>query len=235
MLVISNYYTIILSFFNILCFAPDNRGILPLSQLVMSNHIQKDEVLYIMSEDLLIKYCSPTLAGLKTGSMFPVEFDTHKEMVAAFKKFNALLVKKGLRAIPLRKKTGRYLFYVFRPERLAKELNCPEAQEILCSNGYPEGNVSKCLACLMKRLASQVDFPHEIGLFLGYPPYDVKEFMLNKSIPKKIGYWKVYGDSEAAEKTFTKYDKCKRIYLSEYSKGKSLDQLIVSEPGKYNN
>ena len=40
LLVVSNYYIIILPFFTTLCFAPDNMGILTLNWLVLSNHTE---------------------------------------------------------------------------------------------------------------------------------------------------------------------------------------------------
>ena len=39
-------------------------------------------------------------------------------------------------------------------------------------------------------------FPHEIGIFLGYPLADVAGFIRNKGRNCKcIGTWKVYGDA----------------------------------------
>lgn len=187
-----------------------------------------------MSEELLIKHCSPTLAGLKTGSMFSISFNSANEMVSEFKRINALLVKKGLCAIPIKKKSGSYLFYVYRPDCLRKDLMDPEAQKILLGKGYPVESTAKCLSCLLKKVCQESEFPHEIGLFLGYPPEDVAGFIENAKgeekaayVPKHIGHWKVYGDTENAFKLFSKYDKCKTVYAEMYKKGKTLDQLIV--------
>ena len=35
-----------------------------------------------MSEELLVKHCSPTLAGIKTGNLFSVNFDNADELRA---------------------------------------------------------------------------------------------------------------------------------------------------------
>jgi hypothetical protein len=46
-------------------------------------------------------------------------------------------------------------------------------------------------------------FPHEIGIFLGYPLADVISFM--SDVPQKniaCGYWKVYHRPERAERIF---------------------------------
>ena len=37
-----------------------------------------------MSEELLIRHCAPTLAGLKTGSLFVCAFESNASMVAGF-------------------------------------------------------------------------------------------------------------------------------------------------------
>lgn len=50
-------------------------------------------------------------------------------------------------------------------------------------------------------MADYGEFPHEVGLFLGYPPEDVEGFIENKARSCKItGYWKVYSDEEKAKR-----------------------------------
>ena len=53
-------------------------------------------------------------------------------------------------------------------------------------------------------------FPHEIGLFLGYPPEDVLKYYVKKGKDYLFsGYWKVYTNPEKAIKTFELYDECR--------------------------
>ena len=69
------------------------------------------------------------------------------------------------------------------------------------------------LDVLSKRIRVQGDFPHEIGLFLGYPVEDVKGFILNKGHNCLFcGYWKVYSNADTARRTFERYNKC-RSYM----------------------
>lgn len=35
-----------------------------------------------MSEEVIVKYCSPTLAGIKTGSLFSCSYDSKNEVYA---------------------------------------------------------------------------------------------------------------------------------------------------------
>ncbi len=182
-----------------------------------------------MLEAALVNHCSPTLAGIKTGNLFPL---CVKEdgFIAEMRKLNRILVKKGLRIIPVKRKDRKLLIYVYRPERLLKDLARPEAEAILREKGYPTRYPRQCVSCLIRHLASDVEFPHEIGLFLGYPPSDVRCFMNDsREGVRCVGCWKAYGNVEEAEKTFEQFRKCTAIYRNLMKKGRSLEQLIVQD------
>ena len=180
-----------------------------------------------MSEENLIRHCSPTLAGLKTGNIFGCDFDSKAELYAEIRHLNRRLHSKGLRVIPLRYQEQRALIYVYRPEKLKQDFDCCETCRIL-KQGYETENQNQCLAELISRLRDEEEFPHEIGLFLGYPPEDVLGFIEKKPC-LCTGCWKVYHNQKEAVKLFAKYRKCTEIYLHEYHKGKSLEKLAVSE------
>ena len=97
--------------------------------------------------------------------------------------------------------------------------------------GYDVEDTEACIDCLRKKLEiikSSKDFPHEIGLFLGYPVEDVKGFIKHKGeCSKCIGCWKVYGDVQKAEDTFDRYKKCTSDYAARLKMGMTLDQLVV--------
>lgn len=139
---------------------------------------------------------------------------------------NLRLSPKGLRVLPLRFSGGRMLLYVYRPDGLRNDLAAEEARRILAEQGYVECEPERCLSELRRRLASSADFPHEIGLFLSYPPEDVRGFMSNSEC-KHVGCWKVYGDAEKAKKLFARYKKCTDLYALQFAGGKSIEQLTV--------
>lgn len=86
-----------------------------------------------------------------------------------------------------------------------------------------------CINRLIKKLREEPDFPHEIGLFLGYPLEDVKGFIENKADCSKCsGCWKVYGNEEKALKLFEKYQKCAGIYCAQWKKGMTIERLAVN-------
>ncbi len=175
----------------------------------------------------LVEYCAPTLAGLKTGNIFSVKnglYDIDEEI----RSLNSILVGRGLRLMPLRKKKESTMIYLYRPERLKEDLKDPAAAKILRDKGYSFRDPESCLAELAGHLKIDAVFPHEIGLFLGYPPYDVKKFMEDpfKGV-KCVGCWKSYGNECEAEKTFDKYKKCTAIYNKQIECGRPLEALIV--------
>ena len=130
-----------------------------------------------MSEEYLVWQAAPTLAGLKTGSLFPCKYESYEALKSEIRAMNRTLSKKGLRLIPLRRNEKQALLYLYRPERLRADLSSPEAVDILRREGYTDMRQERCLHELMRRLQRFEAFPHEIGLFLSYPPEDVRGFI----------------------------------------------------------
>ena len=77
-----------------------------------------------MSDELLVRHCSPTLAGMKTGSVFSCRSTSRSETLAQIRALNRRLVAKGLRVIPLRFTDQNVLVYVYRPGQLQQDLSC---------------------------------------------------------------------------------------------------------------
>ena len=182
-----------------------------------------------MSEEMLIRHCSPTLAGLKTANLFGCHYATREEMCEDIRSLNRLLSPKGLRVIPLQFQNQRALIYIYRPALLEQDLASCESAALLKQEGYQTESCNRHLANLRRRLHEQNDFPHEIGLFLGYPPEDVRGFMENEAENcKAVGYWKVYGNVTKALDTFARFRQCTETYLQELARGASLERLAVA-------
>ena len=119
--------------------------------------------------------------------------------------------------------------YLYRPDRLEEDLAEEEARDLLCEEGYSVRNSESCLLELIRRLRGRKAFPHEIGLFLSYPPEDVRGFIRYGGAESKLtGCWQVYGDEDAARKTFERFDRCTRIYCRRLSEGVPLTRLAVA-------
>lgn len=182
-----------------------------------------------MSEGMLVRHCSPTLAGMKTGSLFSCECPSTEELKADLRRVNLALGHKGIRVIPLCRSHRRALIYVYRPSQLRRDLSDPQVRALLDSMGYAGLSPEQCLIRLIRKLRRQEDFPHEIGLFLGYPPEDVRGFIENKAEGSKcVGCWKVYGDPQVAQAIFAKYRKCAQVYTQQWERGRPLERLTVA-------
>ena len=79
------------------------------------------------------------------------------------------------------------------------------------------------------RLCLEEEFPHEIGVFLGYPLDDVKGFIRHKGRDYTFcGCWKCYGDPQAARRRFERYRRCTAVLRRRYAEGTPITQLIVA-------
>ena len=181
-----------------------------------------------MSDEMIVRQCAPTLAGIKTGSLFPCPYESRTQLMDEIRAMNHMLVPKGLCMLPVRCEGGSALLYVYRPGRLQQDLQNDLAQRLLQKAGYSRGGSALCVSQLVQRLRRQEDFPHEIGLFLGYPPGDVCGFMEGRAC-KCIGCWKVYTDEAGAKHKFDQYRKCTRIYRAAWAKGTDIERLAVAD------
>lgn len=176
----------------------------------------------------LIEHCAPTLAGLKSAGLFRYFFDNAEEAGKEIEEINRQLNGRGVYVESLQWKNNAALIYTYRFSHLQRELKNPEAMELLTKYGYQSSDVGKCIAYLKKRLCSDTCFPHEIGIFLGYPLEDVNGFIANGGKNCKCcGLWKVYCDEKEKVQLFDRLKKCSKIYLQVFSEGRDLAQMTV--------
>lgn len=180
-----------------------------------------------MSLESIIRYCAPTLAGLKVGSLFSHRYSCEKQLREQVAQRNRHLNAKGIYFYLLRCEHGFSLIYVYRKKQLEAVLQEEEVQTFLSEWGYDRFNLSATLSKLKERTTDK-DFPHEIGVFLGYPMGDIKAFIQHKGANSICeGCWKVYTDEQSAKQTFARYKRCTNSYVRQYSAGIDLDCLTV--------
>lgn len=178
-----------------------------------------------MYDALLVRHCAPTLVGLKTGSLFSFPAD-QGALLSCLYRWNKQLMHQDIHALPLGRRGARTLIYLYRPRALLHDLEHPQAAQLLAELDYPLPCPQRCIAHLMAKLKQSPAFPHEIGLFLGYPPEDVRGFIRDPAACKFSGCWKVYGDVPAAQARFDAYRKCTRTCCALLTLGFGLEQLI---------
>ena len=119
---------------------------------------------------------------------------------------------------------------VYHNGQLERRLADERVQRVLAWFGYPVGQpLEALLKMLRRRIALNEGFPHEIGLFLGYPLEDVEGFIRNKGQGYTCcGHWKSYGDPAEARRRFAGYRACTETYRRRYDGGTPITQLIVA-------
>ena len=186
-----------------------------------------------MSDAFLVEHCAPTFAGLKTGNLFRISYADIEVFREELRRLNGILKKKGLRAVPVRMTAEFALVYLYRPDFLKRDLGSEEATCLLKSLGYEPQSVNRSVAFLARMMREKEAFPHEVGLFLGYPPEDVLGFMKSsREGVKCVGCWKVYGDEARARAAFWRFQRCREVFEENVQRGRKLEALIVRCPAK---
>lgn len=182
-----------------------------------------------MLERAIIDHASPTLAGLKLGNLFNYRCTDGFER--EFEALKGMLHQKGVALRTLRQADGKALIYVYRPAELARTLEDGATRSLLIQCGYDRFDVDGALLTLRGRLNEGEAFPHEIGVFLGYPLEDVLGFIENGGKNcLSCGCWKVYSDPCTALAAFKRFEKCKSVYQKRFAEGCPLLKLTVAPP-----
>ena len=179
-------------------------------------------------EQILAWHCAPTLLGAKASNLVALPAG-HVECPGELaRSCNQELGGGGLVFTLLCSCRKNALMLVYRPALLQQKLENPEAQNILRYYGYPVGKgLQPMLRKLRERLEELDGFPHEIGLFLDYPPEDVEGFIRNRGADCKMcGYWKVYSDVAQAKARFACYDACRKCLCGLVESGNTISGLV---------
>lgn len=76
----------------------------------------------------------------------------------------------------------------------------------------------------------QIDFPHEMGLILGYPVEDVRGFIENNGQNYLYsGYWKVYENLKEKLELFKSYEAVMNEQVYMLKSGMTLEEIICAE------
>lgn len=180
-------------------------------------------------ESVLIRQCAPTLAGLKPGSIFCVKFLDSESVQQKVQQWDKKLSPRGLSAQVLLKRPDSMLIYIYRKKHLEQILFQRDYQQFLRESGYSNANLDGLLAQLILRLRTRPEFPHEIGVFLGYPLEDVIGFIENHGQNFTCcGFWKSYSDPAEIQACFDRYRRCIHIYTILFEQGIPIERLAVS-------
>lgn len=134
----------------------------------------------------------------------------------------------------------RYILYeekdkltilLYHSAMLASYLTDRGARQLLWAEGYRAFDIQSVLTVFMQRYREfrrrGTDFPHELGLLLGYPLEDVRGFIYNKGKNSLYaGYWKVYANVPAKRLIFRQYERAKEALITMMYQGLELSEII---------
>lgn len=181
---------------------------------------------YYNFERTLAWHCAPALAGIKPADLISWEPQEHGGM-ELLGHYSAMLTQRGIRLRVLGQRGRRILLLIFRPARLDRWLTQSQVADMLSQVGYPVGAEIDTMLTHLRRRLLESGFPHEIGLFLGYPPADVAGFLENDGKGCKLcGFWKVYGDVDEAARQFAAFRRCRDALSRRVAGGISLAQVF---------
>lgn len=172
--------------------------------------IIKNEEFYI--NYMLAYHCMPVLYHMKPATLFNLNRSYLKWENGEIPAIIEITKRFQCRSFILYNDETKLLLYLYQPELLEYVLQQQNNQIFLNQFGYDlsEPMVTKTIVCLKERYLEykykKGEFPHEIGILLGYPLEDVIDFMIyNGQNFKYNGCWKVYHNVEQAKRTFQIY------------------------------
>lgn len=175
-----------------------------------------------MIDEYLVRYSSPTLAGIKVGNLISVPISE----IEAITYRKHTLLNYGINIIIMKRTSSSLLLYIYRQKMLNQILSDERVKDFLRGYGYT--HTSTAISTLKTRMGKD-DFPHEVGVFLGYPLEDVKQFIINKGHNYKcVGHWKVYTDDTKSKLIFKDYLNCTKKFLSLFMQGKEITSLCTN-------
>ncbi len=142
---------------------------------------------------------------------------------------DALLACSGLAARILVDRGSSLLLMLYDPTLLAKRLSLPASKAMLRRAGYDvTGGTATLLDQLEQRCHNQAGFPHEIGIFIGYPLKDVAAFLGWVKLPFTAqGPWKIYGRAEKSLALAEEHRRCRHHMLCRLQRGCSPRECLT--------
>ena len=171
---------------------------------------------YLKNEDRLVRLgfqvalqCAPVLKGIKISCLISMDARLRPGLPE-------ILMGTDVKYHCLSCSQGKCLVLFYRPDELEQYLK--------------KADVSQ-LAQRVKDFSEKgMGFPHEIGMFLGYPVADIRGFIENEGRKYlMIGYWKVYSNLSQARMIFKEYDRAKECAVQEYLTGKSIREISMKK------
>ena len=158
---------------------------------------------------------APILRGLKPAELLSLQFQRKGCLTCFQKNKDSFFRALGLSFLEIRERENSLLLLIYDREQLEKRLAEIRQKALLTSRGYLlESSLDRVLAHLKSRFGRE-SFPHEVGLFLGYPEKDVASFIaLGGENFSYCRHWKVYHDVPEAKRTMLEIDASRHAVIT---------------------
>lgn len=196
--------------------------------------------------DTLVRNAAAVIEGVKPAAIFSLALRSYvggrwrqlarEALDEALRAYGRALPRYGIQIRVLYRSERRVFLLVWRPTLLTGALADGESLEILRGLGYLGSCERELVRELRRRLVAyyrsceagsqKQGFPHEIGLFLGYPAHDVKSFMAGEEA-LCTGAWKVYGDKHSAMRRFKLLKRHEEHCIGRFAAGEPLHALFA--------
>lgn len=193
------------------------------SKILQSPRIFSEQILKRFTDPLdcltahLMLECAEVLAGVKPANLISLGNRSQpcgRNLYQLWQSHNEELATRlaGLTIKVLQTKEKSLLLLCYNNDHLQRHLAHTGIRKLLHKAGYEaDASNAALLAELCQRIKKNHSFPHEIGLFIGYPAKDVAAFMGLIKLPFACQcLWKVYGNPAQSLDLAEQYRCCRQ-------------------------
>lgn len=166
----------------------------------------------------LVFQCSEVLTGVKPANLLALpnkKRSCGRNLYQLWQKYHEQLAVTldYLTFKVLRQNDDSVLLFCFNHTQLEEHLSHNGIRVLLAKSGYDiNQDTNNLINELAKRASSSKGFPHEIGLFIGYPAKDVAAFMGLAKLPFTCqGPWKVFGCPKKSMALASRHKSCRKL------------------------
>jgi len=181
---------------------------------------------FFNSDQSFIHYLAPTLCGIKPANLFTLA--KNDISLISIEEWKHRISNQNLKLKSIKISSDRIMVFSYDLVWIRQILSDVLVQAYLIGKGYSNPlDTTRTLKELFVRLSKQNGFPHEVGIFLGYPFEDVIAFEENQGHNcKYCGYWKSYCNPEEAKKSCSQYKECSQLCKQWFEEGLTVPQII---------
>ena len=169
--------------------------------------------------------CAPVITGIKVSNLFIIDKNKVDEV------YN-IIDETDISAYFLYEDAAKANILVYRKNELQQYLFQKENRQFVRKLGYDSVYLDELLPEFAIRFSMyqtiQEDFPHEMGILLGYPVEDVEGFIINNGKNELYtGYWKVYDNLTEKLILFNYYEAAREHFICLVAKGMDMNTILM--------